>query len=130
MGVGTQQGLAGDAEPFQMHLMADPVARTGEHHAPAGSHGLQVKVVVPVFRTVLHHIVVNVGNGKFGGDFFHAHRFQFQICHSAGGVLRQSLVDLDRHGSAGNCFTGNHMFCEDLLNNGILCHVADSLYLL
>ena len=122
MAVRTEQSFARHAEAFQMHLMADTVAGRRKTHALGGSHALQIKVVVAVFGTALEHIVVNVRNRKFGFDLIGFHRFQFQISHRSGGILSQSLVDLDRHGLTGDLGARYIMSINNFLNNSTFCH--------
>lgn len=53
MGVGTDQSLAGFAEAFQVYLMANAVARSGEPHAEFFGRGLDKPMVVGVFKATL-----------------------------------------------------------------------------
>jgi hypothetical protein len=48
-----------------MHLMADAVAGAGMIHAAFGRDGLQIQVVVMVFRPELRHIMVNITDRQF-----------------------------------------------------------------
>lgn len=79
-------------------------------------------MIVPVFRSVLHHIVVDIGNGEFRFDFVDSHGFQFEVCHGSGCILREGLVDSDCNGFSGHFTAGNDVIPENLLDGGILCH--------
>ena len=109
-------------EPLQMHLVADAVARRREADAFRRRHALQIEVVVAVLRSVLHHIVVDVGDREFGLDFRNSHRLKFEVGHRAGRVLRQRLVDPDRDGLAGFAAPLHKMRFNDLLYNGASGH--------
>ena len=50
MTVGTQQGGAGNAEPFQVDLVADAVAGTGEINTVPRGNALEKPVVVGIFK--------------------------------------------------------------------------------
>ena len=119
MAVGTNQGFAGNAEPFQVHLVTDAVARTGEPDAVLLSHGTDKPVVVGVFKAGLQGVVVDVSDAALGFDPRHAHRFKFQIGHGAGGVLSEGLVDLDTDFLSLNHFAVHQMGAEDFFCN---CH--------
>ena len=73
--------------------MADPVSGAREANAVLFGHGLDIAVIVGVFKGCLQGIVVDVGDGKLCFDALCAHRLELQIRHRAGGVLRQRLID-------------------------------------
>ena len=60
--VGADEGLARHAEAFQMHLMADAVAGAGEPDAVLVGDGLDVPVIVGVFKAGLEGVVVDIGH--------------------------------------------------------------------
>ena len=93
--VGSQQSLARFTVVFQLKLVADAVARLGEQHAVSSGNALDEFVVIGVFEARLQSVVVYVCNGKLCLDFIDFHRFQLQIYHSTGRILRQGLIDLD-----------------------------------
>ena len=109
MGVGAEQGLAGHTETFEVDLVADAIAGAAEADAVRGGNGLEIEVVIGVFGSHLKHIVVDVGHGQLGLHLAGPHRLKFQICHRAGRVLRQRLVDADRRGFAGHAAAGHEM---------------------
>ena len=129
VGVGAEQGFAGDAVAFQVHLMTDSVSGTREADAFCRGDALEIEVVVAVFGTVLHHVVIDVGDREFGGDFFDAHGFEFEVRHGSGRILRKGLVDADCDGFAGDFRAGNDVIVEDLLNQSVFSHIRDSLSL-
>ncbi len=118
MAVGTDQGLAGLAEPLQMDLMADTVAGPGEIHTVLGSNGLQVAVIVSVFKAALQSIVVNIGNGQLRLHPGDAHGLKFQVSHGARSILGQGLVDAQSHLAAPVHFPGHQVLCNDFFSNG------------
>ncbi|MPN26444.1 hypothetical protein SDC9_173869 [bioreactor metagenome] len=118
MRVGADQRLAGNAETFEVNLVADAVAGSGEANAFRRGDALEVHVVVAVLRPVLHHVVVDVRDGELGFDRRHPHRLQFEVRHGSGGVLRQRLVDPDRDRLADLAAAFDIMGFDDLLNDG------------
>ena len=100
-----------------MHLMADAVAGAGEPDAVLGGNGLDVPVIVGVFKAGLEGVVVDIGHGALCSDPVNAHGLKFQIGHGAGGVLGQGLVDAQRHLAAGGHVSGHQMGCNDFLCN-------------
>ena len=102
--------------------MADAVAGRRKTHALRIRDALQIDVVVAVLRPVLHHIVVDVGDGKLGFHRRNLHRLKFEVRHRAGGVLGQGLVDSDRDRLAGFAAAGNIVGFDDLLYNGAFGH--------
>ena len=117
--VGADEGLAGLAEPLQVDLVADAVAGTGEVHAVLGGHGLQVTVVVGVFVTALEGVMVHIGYAQLGLDLGDAHGLKFQVGHGAGGVLGQSLVDLQGDLTAHGHIACHQMGGDDLLRDSL-----------
>ena len=95
--VGADKGLPRYAEAFQMHLMADAVAGAGEPDAVLGGNGLDVPVIVGVFKAGLEGVVVDIGHRPLCFDPVNAHGLKFQIGHGAGGVLCQGLVNAQSH---------------------------------
>ena len=95
MAVRTNQGFTWHAEPFQMYLMANTIARTGEINTVLLGNAADKAVVVCIFKTTLQSVVVNIGNAAFCPYSWNAHCFKFQICHCTGSILCQGLVDTD-----------------------------------
>ena len=93
MAVGADQGLAGLAKALQMYLMADTVTGTGEVDTMFCCNGLQITMVISVFKAALERVMVYVSNTQLCLDSGDTHGFKFQIGHGAGGILRQSLID-------------------------------------
>ena len=101
------KGLAGLAEALQMDLVADAVAGPGEPDAVLFCDGLDIAVVVGVFKAGLQRVVVDVGNAALCLDPGHTHGFEFQVRHRAGGVLCQCLVDFQGDLAARRHFAGD-----------------------
>ena len=115
MAVGTDQGFAGDAEAFKVHLMADAVARARKIDTVFFAHGLYVAVVVGIFKAGLQRVVVNIRHRKLGAYPRHAHCFKFQICHRTGGILRERLIDFQRHLAARRHIAAHQMRADQFL---------------
>ena len=94
MTVRTDEGFAGLAEPFQMYLMTDAVARTGEIQAVLLRYGLDEPVVIRILEAGLEGIMVDICYGQFRLHPRYTHGLEFQISHGAGRILCQSLVYL------------------------------------
>ena len=118
MAVRADERLARLAEPLQMDLVADAVARTGEIHAVLGSNRLQIPVIVGVFKAGLKGVVIHISNTQFRLNPVDSHSFQFQIGHGAGGILGQSLIDPKRNLTAGRHIPFYQMRRNDLLRYG------------
>jgi hypothetical protein len=123
--VGADEGLPWYAEAFQMHLMADAVAGAGEPDAVLGGDGLDVSVVVGVFKAGLEGVVINIGHRSLGFDPVNAHGLKFQIGHGAGGILGQGLVDAQSHLSsrlhaATDQMGSDQLFCQCLSHGSAL----------
>ena len=95
MAVRADQGLARHAKALQMHLMADTIARTGEIDAVLLGNAADETVVICVFETALQGVVIDIGNAALRAYTGNSHCLKFQICHCAGGILCQCLVDAD-----------------------------------
>ena len=93
MAVRADQGLTRDAEPLQMHLMADAVAGAGEIQAVLFAYRLDIPVVVSVFKAGLQGVVIDIRNRTLRPDAGDAHRLKLQIGHRPGGVLGQGLIN-------------------------------------
>ena len=107
MAVRADQGLTGLAEPFQMDLVANAVAGTGEPDTVLCGNSLQIPVVVCIFKATLQGVVVYIGNTQFSLNLGNTHGFKFQICHCTGGILCQCLVDPQSYLTAGSHIPGN-----------------------
>ena len=93
MAVRTDQRLAGFGKALQMHLVADAVAGAGIPHADLFGDRADEAVVVGVHKAALERVVVDVSDGQFRLDAGNPHGLILEICHRAGGVLRQGLVN-------------------------------------
>ena len=114
--VGADEGLTGNAEPLQMHLMADAVAGTGKPDPVFFRHALNVAVVIGVFKAALQGVMVDIGNAPLRFHAVDAHGFKFQIRHGSGGVLSQGLIDAETDLLPGDHFPGNEMRRDDFLS--------------
>ena len=83
MAVRAQQGHAWHAEPLQIHLMANTVAGLGAPNAVLAGHGLDVHMVVGIFKAGLQGIVINISHRLFRAHTFHAQGFELQVGHGA-----------------------------------------------
>ena len=124
MAVRADQSFTRHAEPFEMHLMADAVAGTGEVYAVLFGNRAYKSVVVGVFKAGLQGVVVDVSNGAFGLYSVHAHCLKFEVCHCSRGVLGQGLVDFNAYLPAlfkfavcEMCFKNFLCKCESHKNN-------------
>ena len=117
--VGADQRFAGDAEPLQMHLMADAVAGAGEIQPVFLTYRLDITVIVGVFKAGLQGVVVDIRDRTLGFDARHAHRFKFQISHGAGGVLRQCLVNFQSDLAARGHIAGQQVGRDQFLCQGV-----------
>ena len=91
--VRADQRLARHAEALQVHLMADAVARAAEIDAVLLGDRADEAVVVRIFKPVLQGVVVDVGNRTLSAHTRNPDSLKFDVCHGAGRVLRQRLVD-------------------------------------
>ena len=126
MTVGADKSLAGLAKTLQMDLMADTVAGTGEPNTVLGGDGLQITVVITVFKTALQGIMVHVGNTQFCLNPGNSHGLEFQIRHGTGGILCQGLINSQGNLAACGHGPGNQMTFNDLLRN-CLSHFTSRL---
>ena len=92
-----------------MHLMADAVARFGEIDTVFFGNGLDIFVVIGVFKACLQCVVVNICNRFFCFNSGNANGFKLQISHSTCGILCQGLVNFDGDFLAGNHFSADQM---------------------
>ena len=123
MAVRADEGLAGLAETFQMHLMADTVTGTGEVNAVLGGYGLQIPMVVGIFKAGLQGIMVYIGNAQLRLYPVNAHSFQLQIRHRAGGILGQGLIN-----PQGNLTAGGHISVHQVGGNDFLRNRLSHFY--
>ena len=93
MTVGADQGLARDAKPLQMYLVADTVARTGEANAVLLGHAADKTMVICIFKAVLQCVMIDVCHRKLCFDSGYPHCLVFQISHCSRCILCQRLVD-------------------------------------
>ena len=91
--VRADQRLARHAEALEVHLVADAVAGAAEVDAVLFGDRTDEAVIVRIFKPVLQGIVVDVGDRTLGAHARNADGFKFDVCHCAGRVLRQRLVD-------------------------------------
>ena len=120
MAVRPDEGFTGNAEPLQMHLMADAVAGAGKIQAVLFAYRLDIAMVVGVFKAGLQGIVIDIRDRSLGLYARHAHGFKFQVSHGTGGVLCQGLVDLQTDFAAGNGHVAaDQMRTNQLLRNGV-----------
>ena len=93
--VGADQGFAGYAESFKMHLMTDAVAGAGEPDAVLFGDRADEAVVVGILEAGLEGVMVDISNRALGLDSRNADSLKFKVSHCAGSVLREGLVDAD-----------------------------------
>ena len=114
--VRADEHLARLAEALELHLVADTVARAGEPDAVLFGHGLEIAVVVRVFKAGLQRVVVHIGHAQLGLHTRDAHRLKLQIGHRAGGVLCECLVDAQRDLAAGRHVAVQQVGADDFLS--------------
>ena len=102
-----------------MHLVADAVAGPGEVHAVLARNGLQITVVVRVFKAGLQCVVVDIGDAQLGPDALYAHRFKLEIGHRARRVLRERLVYAQRDLAAGRHIAVQQVGADYFLSKGV-----------
>ena len=102
-----------------MDLMADAVARTGETDAMLFGYGLDITVVVGIFKACLQGVVVDISNGKLSLDTFRAHCFKLKVCHRTCGILCESLIDAKSDLGTRDHFARNKVIFDDFLCNGV-----------
>jgi hypothetical protein len=93
MRIAAQQRRARPAEPLQMDLMANPIARPRMIYAALGGYRLQVQMVVMVLRPETRHIVIDITHRQIGPHPARPHRLIQQKRRRPRRILRQSLVD-------------------------------------
>ena len=80
---------------------------------------LDKAVVVRVFKAGLQRVVIDVGHAE--RSVFtrgNAHRLKFKVCHGAGCILRQRLVNAQANVGANRHFSAHKMIPDDLLCDG------------
>ena len=113
--VAAKQRFARLADAFQLHLMADAVARLAQIDAVLAGDACDIAVVVRVFKAGLEGVVIDVGHAAFGFDAFYIHGLKLQIGHGPGGILRERLVDADSDFAARLELAGYQMGGKNLL---------------
>ena len=125
MAVGTNQSLTRYAKPFQMNLMTNSVARTGEINAVLLGNTANKTVIVCIFKTALQRIMIDICNTAFGANSWNAHCFKFQVSHGTRCILRQGLVNPDSNFLAFYQFTFHQMCFQNFFCKG-QAHVHQS----
>ncbi len=118
MAVRAEQGLPRHAEAFDVHLMADAVARLGKADAVFFGNTLDIHMIVRVLKTGLQRVVVDVSDRQLGFHPLQADRLELQVGHRSGRILRQRLVDADRDFLSGFHAAGQQMLCNNFLGQG------------
>ena len=95
MAVGSQKGLAGNAETLEVDLVANPIPGPREDDPIFGRYILKKIVVVGILETYLEHIVIDIADRPFGLHSVHAQRLELKVSHGSGRILGQCLIDLD-----------------------------------
>ena len=119
MAVRPDERFPGDSEALQMHLMADAVARAREAQPVLFGDGLDITVVVGVFKPVLKGVVIYVRHRKLGFHAVNAHRLKLEVGHRARRVLRKRLVDFQRNLAARGHFPADKVRSDDFVCD---CH--------
>ena len=118
MAIRADKGHAGHAEAFQMHLMADAVAGTGEANTVFFCHRLNIAVIVGILKARLKRVMVDISDRKLSADTGNADGFKLKICHRACGVLCQRLVYTEGNFVARLHFTLKKVCFYNFLCNG------------
>ncbi len=116
MRIAAQQRGARFAEPLQMDLMTNAVARTRMINARPGSDGLKVQMIVMVFRSEARHIVVDVADRQIRLDRSCSHRFVEQERGGSRSILGECLVDANPNLLAGLQLALNEVSFKYLVN--------------
>ena len=116
MRIGSEKGLSRLAETLEMHLMADAVAGLGHVYAVRQRDRLDICVIVGVELTGLEHIVIDIRNAALRLYLVGPYRFELQVRHRTGGVLRESLVYTDGYLRSRYHFAGNKMLSDEFLS--------------
>ena len=114
--VGADQGFTGNSKALQVDLMANAVAGPGVIDAMFFCYGLNVTVVIGVFKAALQCIMVNVGHTALCFYPWYAHGLKLQIGHGSRGVLGQSLVD-----AQADILAHIHLAADQMVRNDFLC---------
>ena len=113
--VRSDQGAARLAEALQVDLVTDTVSGAGQIETVFPGDARQISVIVRVFETDLHGVVVDVADGKLRPNAGAAHGLELEVGHRPGGVLRQGLVDPDGDFLSGLEAAEGQMGFQDLL---------------
>ena len=89
----SNQSLARNAKSLIMNLVADAVARSREVHTVLCSHGLNIFMIICIFKSRLQSVVIHIRNGPLSLDLRNSHSLKLQICHCSSRILSQSLVN-------------------------------------
>ena len=100
-----------------MYLMTDTVTGTGEIDTMLIGNGLQIAVVVGIFKAGLKCIVIHISYTQLRLDSGNTHCFKLQVSHSTGSILGQCLIDSQRNLTAGSHVAGQKMCCNNFLCN-------------
>ena len=110
--VGTEKRFTRRAEPFQVDLMADAVARFGIESAVLRRDRFKIPVIVRVFEPVLNRVVIDIADGELGLHARYLHRLELKVRHRPGRVLCQGLVDPYSYRIA-----GRHLPFDEVVGN-------------
>ena len=123
MAVTAEQRHSRNAEPFQVHLVADSVAGLGAEDTVLFRNALDILVVIRVFKAGLQGVMVNIGDALLCLDPSDPHCFKLQVRHRTCRVLRQGLVDPDGDFLSGFRGAADKMRAQDFLSQ---IHVSSS----
>ena len=115
MAVRADKGLSGNAEAFEMNLMADSVTGAREADSVLLCYCLNISVVVGIFKACLKCVVVDISNRQLGLYSFRAHSFKLKISHCARCVLCKCLVDAECYLASRFHFTRNKVIFDYFL---------------
>ena len=79
------------------------------------TYRLYEPVVIGIFKTGLQSVVIDICDRTLCFDAVNTHCFKFKICHGAGSVLSERLIDLKTHVGAGYHLPVNQMSLDYLL---------------
>ena len=116
MRITAQQDRAGLAKAFEVYLVADAIAGTRVIRAALGGHGLEVQVIIVVFRPKTGHIVVHIAHGQVCLDAPAPHGFVQQKRGGTCGVLGEGLVNANAHRLTGLELPLFQVLLENLIN--------------
>ena len=112
MAVGAYERLAGLSEALKVYLVADTVSGTREPDAVLLCDASDKAVIVGILKAGLERVMIDVSDRALRLYAVNAHSLKLEICHSAGCVLRKSLVYAQTYLGSLDHFSVNDMIFD------------------